>query len=405
MVWKAVPPGLFAMVLIGAIGCDEGPPVPIGARDSSGVRIVESGTPRWSEGESWTIADDPTLQIGMLEGNPDYQFFQVEAAVWLDDGGVVVANGGTADVRAFDPMGGHRWTTGRRGDAPGEYRLITGLGVGPGDSVWVYDFGSRRFTILTTSGDVVRTISVGANLSATNAVGRFLDGSFVVKENWSGQTRDNTDLGMARQPVALARFTAAGEGPDTIATVLGREVFLGSEGGRVVMSAPLFGRNASAAIRGGKLVLGTQETFQIGFYSSSGALEQIARVVNIDLSITASDIAEMKAMALEREPANERAKMAAHLEAMDIPPTKPAYERLLIDRDGNVWAGNYTLYHDAARDWHVISSRGELLGTVTMPDRFRLLDVRDAEALGVWEDESDVQYIHIYPLVKRQAIR
>jgi hypothetical protein len=400
MKWAPMRPMLLAGSLLGAIGCDAGLNTATATRDSSGVWIVESRLPAWSDGEAWTIAAEPTLQIGDLEGDPDYRFFRIEAAVWLPDGGIIVANGGTADIKAFGQGGGHRWTHGGRGDAPGEYRLISGLGTGPGDSLWVYDFGLRRFTVLTTLGDVVRTVSVGANLSAANAVGRYPDGSFVVKESWSGQTHDNTGFGLVRQLVAVARFASSGEGPDTIATVPGREVFLGVEGRRMVMSAPLFGRNASAATHRGSLVLGTQEIFQIEFFSMDGILEQVARVLDVDLSITASDVADMKARVLARELERERAMMASHLDAMDLPSTRPAYGDLLIDQDGNVWASEYMRYPKVPHDWYVISSRAEFLGTVPMPDGFRLLDIRDDAVLGVWRDESDVQYIRVYPLEK-----
>lgn len=192
MKWTPLRQVLFAGGFLGAIGCDAGLNTTAATRDSSGVWIVESRVPAWSDGEAWTIAAEPTLQIGNLEGDPDYQFFRIEAAVWLPDGGIAVANGGTADIKAFDQSGNYRWTRGGRGDAPGEYRLITGLGTGPGDSLWVYDFGLRRFTVLTTTGEVVWTVSVGASLSATNAVGRFPDGFRLL------DIRDDAVLGVWR---------------------------------------------------------------------------------------------------------------------------------------------------------------------------------------------------------------
>ncbi len=390
---------LVALVFAFA-ACSTVPADLVTTRDSLGVRIVESHGQRWATDDAWTIADHPALQIGTLDGDPDYQFFRIVAAVRLPNEHIVVANGGTSQIVAYDRSGTHLWTAGGRGEAPGEYRLITGLATGPGDSLWIYDFGLRRFTILTTTGDVVRTVSIGASLSAPGAIGRLRDGSFLVKEAWSGLAHGQDALGLERLPVAIARFGPDGEGPDTIATVPGREVFLGTEDGRMVMSAPLFGRNTSAAMRAGRLAVGDQETFQIAIHSAQGKLQRLARVPAVDLSISASDVSAMKAARLERESENERAMLARHLDAMDVPPTRPAFGDIMIDPQDYLWVSDYTSYPTVARSWRVFSPNGELLGTIDLPVRFRLLDIGDDFVLGVYRDDSDVEYVQLYALAR-----
>jgi hypothetical protein len=61
-------------------------------RDSAGVRIVENGAPAWKEGEGWRLAAEPALDIGMVDGPPQYQFGDVAGVVRLGDGTVVVAD-------------------------------------------------------------------------------------------------------------------------------------------------------------------------------------------------------------------------------------------------------------------------------------------------------------------------
>jgi hypothetical protein len=201
-------------------------------------------------------------------------------------------------------------------------------------------------------------------------------------------------------PVAIARFGPDGEGPDTIATVPGREVFLGTEDGRMVMSAPLFGRNTSAAMRAGRLAVGDQETFQIAIHSAQGKLQRLARVPAVDLSISASDVSAMKAARLERESENERAMLARHLDAMDVPPTRPAFGDVMIDPQDYLWVSHYTSYPAVAHSWSVFSPSGELLGIIDLPVRFRLLDIGDDFVLGVYRDDSDVEYVQLYALAR-----
>jgi hypothetical protein len=131
------------------------------------------------------VADEPVLRIGTVEGPSEYQLHDVPGAARLDDGTPVIANAGSNEIRFYDDHGRHTHSVGREGDAPGEYRRITGLGAGPSDSLWVYDYGTRRFTVLTAEGEFVRLVALGATLSAPNAVGRLADGSFPAKEQWS----------------------------------------------------------------------------------------------------------------------------------------------------------------------------------------------------------------------------
>jgi hypothetical protein len=133
-------------------GCDD---VAAGAaaapivRDSSGIQIVENSAYAWREGEEWTLSDSIHLDIGRLEGDPDYQLFRVSAAVRRSDGAVVVANSGSHEIRVFDRDGNFVSASGRAGEGPGEYRSLSSLWRIRGDSLMAWDEGLRRATVLT----------------------------------------------------------------------------------------------------------------------------------------------------------------------------------------------------------------------------------------------------------------
>jgi hypothetical protein len=365
-------------------------------RDSAGVVIVESWQPQLQAGEGWTLSVEPILQIGRADGPPELQFHRVEGAIKLTDGRLVIADAGSGEIRFYDEVGRFLSSTGGLGDAPGEYRQITGLGTGPGDSLWVFDFGLRRFTVLTDQGEPVRTVSVGGMLSSVGAVGRLPDGSFVVKESWGSHMHDNAQHGLVRDPVAVAVLGADGVELDTIATVAGREVFLSTEDDRAVMSAPLFARTSSAALGDDGVYVGDQETFEVLRYSPDGMLQQIMRVPDADLELTTSDVRQLKDELLAREPEQRRTMMRDHLEEMALPPTRPAYGNLMVDDSGNLWAGEYARYPAAPRTWTVFATSGELLGEVTVPDRFKVLQIGADWMLGVGRDELDVEYVRVY---------
>ncbi|UCF20105.1 MAG: hypothetical protein JSU87_01475 [Gemmatimonadota bacterium] len=370
-------------------------------RDSAGVAIVESYEPAWQDGAGMTVWTEPILEIGVAEGSLEYQFTRIEGALQTPDGRVVVADGGSSEIRFFDPSGQHLFTIGRRGEAPGEYRYIDGLGYGPGDSIWVFDYGTRRFTVLDADGKLVRTLTLGPELSNVGAVGRLADGSFVVREYWSAAAQSGAiKMGLGRDPAAVALYTGDGDGPDTIGLFLGREVFIGTEGGRGVMSTPLFARNTSAAVYGSDIWVGEQEAFEVGRYSAETGLQQLIRLPGLDLSVSEQDVEAARQARLASEPEGRREMARAHLAALEVPETRPAYEDLLVDPDGNLWVADYAPHPNPPTTWRVFEADGALLGSVQVPDAFQLYQIGDDWVLGVWRDDVGVERVRVYSLLR-----
>ncbi len=87
-------------------------------RDSAGVRIVENHTARLAL--PWRVNHVPSLTIGSVEGDEDYDLHQVTGALRLGGGTVVVANSGTLELRFYDREGRHLRSVG----GPGEFQSL-----------------------------------------------------------------------------------------------------------------------------------------------------------------------------------------------------------------------------------------------------------------------------------------
>ena len=98
---------------------------------------------------------------------------------------LIVYDYGDASVKAFAFDGSMRWSSGRRGSGPNEFRNPTGLGVDLDGSIWVIDQPNQRLTILDPNGHfrsvsripsgVVRCAPwKGSCLALTNSPGEFL---------------------------------------------------------------------------------------------------------------------------------------------------------------------------------------------------------------------------------------
>lgn len=387
-----------------AVACGEPPPATtVSTRDSAGVAIMTLHTSPWIESAPWHVAEAPTVAIGTVDGPASYQLDRVEGALRLSNGTIVVADAGSSEIRFFDAAGRFLRASGRPGGGPGEYRQIASLGRGPGDSLWVYDFGARRMSVLTSQGTFVRSVSMGGELSAVVAVGRLPDGAFVIREVWSAHAGGRAPaLGLTRSPAAIAKLTADGAALDTIGLFPGREVFISTEDGRGVMSAPPFARTASVALRNDQIIVGDQERFELRAYSPSGTLLSIAHAPTVDLELSPERVAAYIDDVVAAQPETERAMTRRHLEGLTPPPTMPAYGDVLADADDNLWVAEYTPSEEPARRWAVLDPRGAPIGTVTVPARFHVYDIGTDWILGVQRDDFDAEHVWLCRIDKQK---
>jgi hypothetical protein len=72
--------GALSYVGTAAFACGGAEETPHGAvvRDSAGIVIVESYSPQWRDGGGWSLSREPLVQIGSVEGAPEYQFSRIE---------------------------------------------------------------------------------------------------------------------------------------------------------------------------------------------------------------------------------------------------------------------------------------------------------------------------------------
>jgi len=97
---------------------------------------------------SWTLGAEPTLHIGVIEGDEAYQLHDVRDAVRLPDGRVVVANQGTREVRVYAADGQFLAASGADGDGPGQWRAIANVHPVQGDTLLVVDHRLGRHGLI-----------------------------------------------------------------------------------------------------------------------------------------------------------------------------------------------------------------------------------------------------------------
>ena len=102
-------------------------------RDSADVRIIENPRPPSGSRLGWRVGAEPAVSIGQLEGEDPYLLDRVRGALVMPDGRIVVANGGSNELRVFDEPGRHVATWGGRGEGPREFTSLSQLQDGEGE--------------------------------------------------------------------------------------------------------------------------------------------------------------------------------------------------------------------------------------------------------------------------------
>jgi hypothetical protein len=120
-------------------------------------------------------AQIPTLtrtgEIGCSDCGTAAQFATIRDVAVNDSGFVLVLSSEEPTLRYFDRSGAVRWTAGRAGTGPGEYRLPTRVALGP-RGIQVIDMTLRRLTRLDAAGKFVSSSPLNGFASSTGSRGR-----------------------------------------------------------------------------------------------------------------------------------------------------------------------------------------------------------------------------------------
>ena len=120
-------------------------------------------------------AQVPTLarvsEIGCSDCGTAAQFATIRDVMVTDSGSVLVVSSEAPTLRFFERGGAIRWSVGRSGTGPGEYRLPIRAALGP-TGIQVVDMTSRRITRLDGGGKFASSAPLAGFAAAVGARGR-----------------------------------------------------------------------------------------------------------------------------------------------------------------------------------------------------------------------------------------
>lgn len=381
-------------------GCGgEAPPRLVQVRDSAGITVVENKATSEAELDQWWLPDSPLLEIGVAEGDPEYQLHDVRSAVRLQDGRIVVANAGTQEIRFYDREGRFIQSVGREGEGPGEFVRLSWLKKFAVDSLAAWDWGTKRVTIFDCEGRLVRSLNLAQLPGVTypSPVGVFDDGRLLV----NNRIRPDLVAGrVTRAPVVSYLVDSNGELTSSVGEQPGTQIFFVMIEERPVAETLPFGRRPRFALFKDRFYAGTSDTYEIRIYGEDGTQRRIIRLEYENREVTAQHIERYKQTEIAPVPDPWRQQLEQWLAEAPIPETMPAYGPLMVDAEGNLWVRQYLEPGGEPTHWRVFDAEGQLVALAVAPGGFLPLEMGSDYVLGRWRDEMDVEYVRMYTLHK-----
>ena len=387
-----------------SMACERDPEATSGSagevRDSAGIRIVENPRPPEGSRLGWKIGPEPTVSIGAFEGEEAYLLHWSVAATRLPDGRIVVANGGTDELRVFDAEGHYLATWGRVGEGPTDFAALEDVETWPGDSIVAWYTGAMGMAVYDSMGRFGRTFVLRSSESVNWLRPRTADAR---PDGTLLSTRDVEDLDSAIVEIwdgdgAMSASLGAHPAEETTITI--------DELGARNLTRLAYTRRLVTGTWGDLFVASPNDRYEIRAFRADGTLSRIVRRDHVARSPTEADrqpfVEEQMTPILATPGVPEQLVDLARRELAKVPLADyfPALSSVLGDATGHLWVEEFKLPRDDRPGalWTVFGPDGMVLGFVDTPEGLQVYEIGEDYILGRVRDELEVESIQLWPL-------
>lgn len=327
---------------------------------------------------------DPTLALDLPMGDADSVLVaMLQDATRLSDGRIALLDIERSTVLLVTAEGGVIGSFGGPGGGPGEFRMPTWLGRCVADSLYVWDRGQARVSILTPDGEFARQVTPAVR--APFQPGCLANGQLIA-------------LDASR---AVGAPAAAG---GKAALILGSLVFMSPEGDSVAAvpdlvlgEAKVIGQLGGMAILGDRVVVGLNSTDELTSYAFDGT-----RLGETRVGVNAAPLSDPRFEAMVEIQAastggdsSVRARLARMIIAEGKPELAPLFSSMHGAPDGTVWWVT-SLPSDTATT--LMGFREEEAPTLqmTLPAGVEVFEIGSDYLLGKRADESGFERLVLW---------
>ena len=367
------------------------------------------------------VQAERTVRIGSVDDTASALTFVREIVVGRD-GRIYSLHPQEHRVLIHDEDGRLVRAVGREGEGPGEFRSAGRIGL-LGDTLWVFDHGTSRFTYFDLDGELLESRAIPVDLgdaerNPPRPRGMLSDGTI-----WGSPPAWSDEVADGRITRALnVRLDSAGKAADTliaysIANTSWRlhdpsnprgvrsfreqpfgasEMVVVSEHRPeiVIVERPIATDAAKGELRVTKLGLDGDTIYSRSFgYVPKPVPPALPDSLAAAFARRPSTLPPSMAASW---PAPGRAEQLARA-SLFVPPYLPAARSLVVGRDGTVWIQREDTGGDTS-EWWVIDEEGRAVASMRLPAGLRVLAAARDRVWGTETDEMDVPYIVRYEI-------
>jgi hypothetical protein len=353
-------------------------------------------------------AAEVVRSYGAIDGPPGRIFDRIGSIAFLDGSSrLLVADGGSSQIRIYGEAPDPVLVFGRTGQGPGEFASLDWALPYRADSVVAWDGRLGRLTVMTPAGEHGRTITVsrgtgvsmgspgrGGSSAFLDVVGPLANGRFVARRGILSVGPGDTTA------VRRELFWYVQLGPDggvlrEVVSLPDDEQFVWSDGDSRSVRSRAFGRTTSVDVRGTTMTWAINDAFRATTLDLVSGANTVLGTGLEPIPVADSDRRRWRAQNRPKGdlPADFIRGQTALIEAMSFPAHMPWHGRVVLARNGDVWLE----HHGSAGTpsvWTVFSSGGSTR-TVRFPAGFTLMDVSGDLAAGIAVGELDVQRVTV----------
>lgn len=376
-------------------------------RDSAGIEIVEHSAEYIAALPEWGVDGEPVLELGGGE-HPAEEFTSIRGAIRFADGRVLIAEGGSNELRLFGPDGAYLATWARQGQGPGEFSFITSPYRVAGDTILVTDASAARTARFAPGGRFLDQLIHPQSPDRggyANLIRPWHDGRLLMELRRMFTPPTSPTGPIRRDSFALGWMPAGGGTFDTVLVVPAYESYPGefSEGGQSFLSygALIFGKDTRLGYDGRRLIVGTNATHEFRMHED-GVLRRIIRDATPADPVTEEHRAQYfreREASFQRSNVSEeirnvwRANLTRNARFAEV---FPYHDRLMIGDDGSLWVERWRRYEDEGRRFVIYDTTGRAIARAEFPERVRPLQVGPEFLVGMWRDPDDVPHLRVW---------
>lgn len=365
-------------------------------RDSTGITILDNSAPALAAARAWRVDTIPILTIGGDTRESTHQLHRVRDAVRLVDGSIVLADGGSSQLRVYGANGDFLRAIGRPGRGPGEFSDLDAVWLLPPDSIAAHDREQGRVLIFDASGEHARSVTLDPSLQRV----RRAPGGDFVGFTWAPQESPRALGEVWWESFRYARYGADGSLTNEIAVLPGLEYSNTMWQDRPLHASRSLGHAAVEAAGPDVLYYSDTRSYRILVHELNGRLARIILRSGAVRAVT-GDIRDRyidERLATRSDPA-ERAAWARYFLTISFPETLPVWGQLETDPEGNLWAAEFAAPSARVIPWSVFSSAGHWLTDVILP-RATVFEVGTRHVLLLRRDALDLERLEVLPIIK-----